>query len=1388
MKTKLRFGTPNLLVFLMLVLLGASFPAYAQCPTINTPAPSLCDAAGFKISDLNVYANEIPGNGIRWYSSETGGMAFNENELVSEGVYYAGDDSGTCGTRESLVIDFQVDASGQNLDAVYCSNENATIQVYIDDALSTAIPTGGTVEVYTDFLLTSQAIGSDIIPTGGTNYFIIFVNGSGCRSQIEIGTTAIFEAPDDPSPPLSQMFCDTSSPTVGDLDPGTTDTFSWYDSIDVMGDPIQPELTVSTPLVDGNTYYIQVNDIFCFSNPIAVSVIIDEPLDPGTSTNLEYCSDSIPTTDFNLFDELSTSVMTSTGGSWTGPLTTTNGHLGTVNISTLMTPGDYIFTYMVPVNGICPQASSTVTITIFQNFNSGIPSADNPASFCVSGLPNAFDLFTLLDNEDVGGQWTQSGSTVTSTIDFTGFSSGTYDYVYTQNILPNPCPENSTTVQVIILEEPNAGSAINASICENEIIANSPFDLFSALDGTQDNNSGDWTDSNGATISSPIDITSFTVANSPFEFTYTLSNGTCEDSETINITIEPSPESGNALMPVEICFEDLSSNSPFDLFTLLDGTQDTNGIWYSGSDASGTVVTNPVDISGLSDGTFDYTYSVPSIGSCTDVDVTVQIIVFPQPNTGVPSSATFCENDVIANSPLDLFGQLTGNDLGGVWSDDNATGALSASNVDLTLLPIGSYNFTYSITSSDGCTNSSTVVITIEDAPESGTVNMPAVFCADDITTGQTLDLFDLLDDEDQTGIWSDDNTSGALTGNTVTLDGLAAGTYSFTYDVNAIGTCDDSLVTVTLTINDIVAPTAPITQAFCDAATVADLAITTGVSIQWYDEANGGSPLDDSTPLVDGETYYATQTDATTGCESSIRFEVTISIPDTPISGNPVTPGILECNDNNAIDLNLGLDGSQDTGGVWQDNDATGQLTGNIFDATGLTPGTYEFTYFIAATPPCLDANTVITVTIEQALNPGTDNTLNICSDSGTTDLFPLLGGADLGGVWSPELVSTTGIFDPLVDETGIYTYTLTNSCGTFSSDINVTVSQPADAGTDNTITVCVIDGPIDLFTQLGGTPNTNGVWSPELTSTTGVFDPSVDSAGMYTYTVLGSAPCTTDASAEITISVLDTPEPTLLNAMPEFCLVDNPTVLDLDAVLTATGTIVWYADNTLTTPLSATDTIVDGEDYYATQTSLAGCESSVSVMVVTTVNDSPTPTLIDINQTLCINDNPMISDLSLNIVENGSVDYDVIWYDVLTDGNVISSSTLLTNGTSYFAVLRDAVTGCESSVRLEVTPDLTACGNLIIPDGFSPNGDGINDTYDVDNLEVLYPEFEMEIYNRYGNKVYQGNASSPRFDGTSNQSSLGDKVLPVGVYFYIFKFNDGQNKPVQGRLYLSR
>ncbi len=1551
----------------LMVFLWATVSLKAQCPTITDSAPPpICNGAGYTLSDLSSDYATDNGNGIVWYTGATGGSGLDPNQLVQQGVYYVDDNSGACGTRESITISFQVNPvpPGGSLDKFYCSNENATIQDYIDDALASYIPLGGSATVYYDFALTNQANLTDAVANGIINYYIIFDNTL-CTSQIKLGKTIESISPADPTPPSLQEFCSDSNPTIGDLNPGTTATFIWYNNVDGFGNPVPPALSSSNSLVNGSTYYVQIDEPLCDSNAIPVAVNINDPFDPGTPGSLEYCNDNLPTSDFDLFDELGSPK--DTNGIWSNDasLTTTNGNLGTVNISTLTTPGIYTFTYTVPANGACPENSANVTITINETFTSG--TATSPATYCEQDLPTAFDLSTLLDNEDPGGQWTQGTSStdpvVGSPIDLTGFASGTYNFTYTQNILPNPCPEESTTVQIIVFPTPETGTPTTAVFCENDLVANSPldlfgqltgedtggtwadddttgaltgsdvtitlltigsynftysitdtngctnsstvvvtiedapesgnalvpfevceeslganspFDLFSLLDGTQDTN-GTWyigPDTSGTVTTSSTDISALTdgtydytysvpdigtcsdvdvtvqiivfptpetgtpttavfcendlVANSPldlfgeltgedtggtwadddttgaltgsdvtitllnigsYNFTYSITdtNG-CTNSSTVVVTIEDAPESGNAFVPFEVCEESLGANSPFDLFSLLDGTQDTNGTWYIGPDTSGTVTTSSTDISALTDGTYDYTYSVPDIGTCSDVDVTVQIIVFPTPETGTPTTAVFCENDLVANSPLDLFGQLTGEDTGGTWADDDTTGALTGSDVTITLLTIGSYNFTYSITDTNGCTNSSTVVVTIEDAPESGTANPPVEFCLADITTSQTYNLFDLLSDEDQTGTWNDDDTTGALIGNTVALDGLPQGTYNFTFDVDAIGACDDVDVTVTIIINDTPAPTAATPQEFCDTATISDL-IVTGNSIQWYDDATGGTALAGTTALVNGETYYATQIDVTTGCESSIRTEVIATIYVSPNAGSPNNIPIAACNDNSSVDLDTGLDGTQDAGGVWQDTDATGALTGNIFDATGFVAGTYQFTYYVTASAPCVDDSTLITVTIDEPLNAGTDNTLDVCSSSGTTDLVTLLGGADIGGIWSPTLDSGTGVFDPLIDAQGTYTYTLTNACGTDSSDVIVSVTQAPNAGTDDSVLICVIDGVTDLFPLLGTSAQSGGIWSPALPSGTGEFNPNSDAPGVYTYTVAAVSPCATDSSASITVTVDDSTAPVVVNSNPEFCAVDNPTVSDLDNALTLSGIVTWYEDAGLTIVANSSDSLIDSEDYYATQTNSSGCESSTNVQVTATVNDTPTATLITSNQELCINDSPTISELTSNINYDASM-YSVVWYDAEDGGGtVISESTTLSNGASYYAVLFDLATGCESSVRLEVTPDLTSCGKLAIPDGFSPNGDGVNDTFDMDNLSIIHPNFEIEIYNRNGNMVYKGNANTPRFDGKSNQSGTIDNGdLPVGVYFYVFSYNDGENKTEQGRLYLSR
>jgi gliding motility-associated-like protein len=84
----------------------------------------------------------------------------------------------------------------------------------------------------------------------------------------------------------------------------------------------------------------------------------------------------------------------------------------------------------------------------------------------------------------------------------------------------------------------------------------------------------------------------------------------------------------------------------------------------------------------------------------------------------------------------------------------------------------------------------------------------------------------------------------------------------------------------------------------------------------------------------------------------------------------------------------------------------------------------------------------------------------------------------------------------------------------------------------------------------------------------------------------------------------------------------------------------------------------------------------------------------------------------------------------------------------------------------------------DVFIPEGFSPNGDGINDFF-VINLLNKSLTVSLQIYNRWGGLVYANEDYQNNWDGTANQGiNLTDrKGLPDGTYFYIVRLSNGKN-----------
>jgi len=97
----------------------------------------------------------------------------------------------------------------------------------------------------------------------------------------------------------------------------------------------------------------------------------------------------------------------------------------------------------------------------------------------------------------------------------------------------------------------------------------------------------------------------------------------------------------------------------------------------------------------------------------------------------------------------------------------------------------------------------------------------------------------------------------------------------------------------------------------------------------------------------------------------------------------------------------------------------------------------------------------------------------------------------------------------------------------------------------------------------------------------------------------------------------------------------------------------------------------------------------------------------------------------------------------------------------------------GCIDDTTMNVTvPEEMSCaqppGPVKVPNAFSPNGDGINDTWEIRNLSA-YQTSTIEIFNRYGQRVFFSRGYGKPWDGGG---------LPLGVYYYVIDLKDGSGR----------
>ena len=110
----------------------------------------------------------------------------------------------------------------------------------------------------------------------------------------------------------------------------------------------------------------------------------------------------------------------------------------------------------------------------------------------------------------------------------------------------------------------------------------------------------------------------------------------------------------------------------------------------------------------------------------------------------------------------------------------------------------------------------------------------------------------------------------------------------------------------------------------------------------------------------------------------------------------------------------------------------------------------------------------------------------------------------------------------------------------------------------------------------------------------------------------------------------------------------------------------------------------------------------------------------------------------------------------------------TGLRSGT-YHLIVTDS-TGCSYSMKnIRIPENLNEC--IHVPNVFTPNDDGINDTWEITHID-MYPDAKIFVYNRWGQKMYEGDGTSEYWNG-----EYRGKKVPAGTYFYVVALGEGHN-----------
>jgi gliding motility-associated-like protein len=990
-------------------------------------------------------------------------------------------------------------------------------------------------------------------------------------------------------------------------------------------------------------------------------------------------------------------------------------------------------------NGTCAASTDTISITV-----DPLPTVANAGVDQTICAPTA----TLAANTPIigTGAWTVIAGTgaVTTANDpnsgVTGLTTGVNTFVWT--ITNGTCAASTDTISITLDPLPTvAVTGVDQTICIDTatISANTP------IIGT-----GVWTVIAGAgTVVNPTSPTTGVTGllTSVNTFVWTISNGTCAaSSDTITINVDPLTSAANAGPDQTICTttSTLAANIPaigIGSWTVIAGT---------------AIVTNPANpasaVTGLSSGLNTFVWSI-SNGTCATRRDTVNINV-----DAIPTTANAGTDQSICSATSATLNANTPTVGTGTWTVIAGTGAVTITNnpnSGVTGLTTGVNTFVWTITNGSCAASKDTVSIGIADSATIANAGANQTLCNDSVFMNANAALVGQ-------GTWSLISGSGIFANAnsaTTLVTGVGIGTNIFQWTISN-NPCPSSSAQVTIT--NVCAPIA-----------VDDIYTTPFQTV-----LNGTSVLSNDTD-PNGSTLTVTVLTTTTNGILVMNLNGTFTYtPANGFSGIDTFVYVI-CNSNNLCDT-----------AVVTITVGNGSPVANVDHFATPFNTAFSDTVIVNDFDPNGDSLVVsiVSTTSNGTLVMGANGIFNYTPNAGFSGVDTFI--YNLCDTRIPPACDTAIVFIYVGNIAPVATF------DTYTTPTNTTLTGSTVLANDfdpnnDPLTITLISGTTNGTIVL----NANGTF-------TYVPNTAYHGPDSFIYRICDNGNPILCDTAIVFITVL--------NAAP---IANADTYPTIPSVPISGGTVFVndsdpnndpYTMTVITQPTNGTLTM-----NLATGTFLYNPNgtSAISDFFIYEICDNQTPPLCDTAIVwIRINQPPQGIDhydtTSVNVAISNSAPQENLLFGV-TDPNgdnvfvipVLNATTSLggtitidslgnytytppfnvTNADDYFVYTicddgspKNCVT---YTLHIYITP-------VFYPEGFSPNGDGVNDYLIISGADAL--RVGLTVFNRWGNKVFEDNNYKNTWNGSANKGIVIGEGLPDGTYWYIVDLFDGKEPQI--------